>query len=414
MGPTCAKVATHEALAAGCTLPFWPRSWAYRGARLEELSADVFAALPRGAVVIVKPSKESGGNGIDMARGKDELRRVLLNIRRSLRESAKGGHDLLRITDEAIIQHYVEPPLLLGGLKFDCRVYVFVCPADDRCQADESFGPAFLCREGLARFSTKPYASPQDSNFISADVHLTNTSLSKSSEDFEVTQDPESGRHGSKRKLSAVLACLEQDGALSVRAFWKSVEVIATTVLRRFCPSVYQNATAKATYTTPPIPGLDWKSCADKAPARFGQSFCLLGLDVLLSGQGEMFLLEVNAAPSLAIDDVIPIKGPFRGSSGGEVSSPPPLSPPRGEAKPRRQRWAVHYNVGVDFGQRCRCSSHAAAHRHELSLVDWSIKSAVVRGALQILDARDHGKNETTWANGTAYSSLHNVPTLYL
>eukprot|EP00928_Gymnodinium_smaydae_P083191 TRINITY_DN66440_c0_g1_i1.p1 TRINITY_DN66440_c0_g1~~TRINITY_DN66440_c0_g1_i1.p1 ORF type:complete len:480 (+),score=51.64 TRINITY_DN66440_c0_g1_i1:12-1451(+) len=400
LGRACEKVATHEALNAGCSLPFVPRSWVYYGKNPEQLCDIVFKDLSADAILIVKPSRTSQGNGIVFVSGKDALLRSLQRIRRSLREIATGEYDLLRITDEAIIQQYIDPPMLLGGLKFDFRLYVLVCPAEDQHQAVEELGPAFLCREGLARFCTKAYASPTDSNSMSADAHLTNTSVSKSSEDFEATADPNDGRQGSKRKLSAVLSCLQQDGIVTLQSFWSSVEVIVTTVLRRMGATVYQFAVAKETYTIPPIADLDWQRCVRSAPGRFAQSFCLLGFDVMLNSQGEVFLLEVNGAPSLAIENVVPISGQHVDRSVKEASA--------------RKRWAVHHEAGVDFGQRCRCSGHFAPHYHELSHVDFQIKSTVVRGALQILQARERGDSDRHWAKGTDYSSLYGVPTQFL
>eukprot|EP00931_Biecheleriopsis_adriatica_P048945 TRINITY_DN28295_c0_g1_i2.p1 TRINITY_DN28295_c0_g1~~TRINITY_DN28295_c0_g1_i2.p1 ORF type:complete len:416 (+),score=71.36 TRINITY_DN28295_c0_g1_i2:24-1271(+) len=308
MHTACSKLATHQALSEGCPLPFWPRSWAYTGAQPELLSERIFASLPEGSAVIVKPSQASQGVGISLARGKDELCRSLLRIRQTLRESATGERDLRRVTDEAIIQHYIDPPLLLDGLKFDFRVYVLVCPAEEEHQSLDELGPAFLCKEGLARFCTKAYSPPVETNTSWANMHLTNTSVSKSSDAFEVTEDPSNGRRGSKRKLSAVLQCLAQDGLLSLDEFWKSLEVITTTLLRRLGGVVYANAVSKQAYSTPPIPGLDCEKCARIAPSRFGQAFNLLGLDVMLSSKGEVLLLEANSSPSLAIEDLVPLQ----------------------------------------------------------------------------------------------------------
>ena len=74
------------------------------------------------------------------------------------------------------MQTYVRNPLLIDGLKFDFRIYILVT----------SCAPlrVYIFKEGLARFATKPYVKPNDSNIDNAFMHLTNYSLNKFSEDF--------------------------------------------------------------------------------------------------------------------------------------------------------------------------------------------------------------------------------------
>ena len=51
-----------------------------------------------------------------------------------------------------MVQRYLPKPLLLNGLKFDLRLYVLLL-------GTEGF-PAFLSKEGLARFCTERYQAP--------------------------------------------------------------------------------------------------------------------------------------------------------------------------------------------------------------------------------------------------------------
>mmetsp|Transcript_40472 Transcript_40472/g.101652 ORF Transcript_40472/g.101652 Transcript_40472/m.101652 type:complete len:464 (-) Transcript_40472:53-1444(-) len=399
MSVACEKLQTHAALSSGCPLPFWPMTWAYIGVKVDQLCARIFSELPSGARVIVKPSRTSKGVGIVIACSKDELRRALLGIPQCLRQAAGGEQDLLRITDDAIIQQYIDPPFLLGGLKFDFRLYVFICPADEQSQSLDEFGPAFLCREGLARFCTKPYPQTSDCRAGWETAHLTNTSVSKTSATFERATCLDDGSSGSKRKVSSVLECLEKSGSLDVSKFWGSIEALVSTVLRRISAAVYEAAVAKDTYETPPVPNICGQRCVQVAPERFGQAFNLLGFDVILDTRGEPFLLEVNAAPSLAIDDVVPMEG----LSGGACSQ-------RHKGRPR---WAVSHG-GSDWGQRCRCQDMCSRHTHELSPIDVEIKSEVVRGAMRILQARARGDRPARWPDGTKFTSLHGVPTRFL
>ena len=60
----------------------------------------------------------------------------------------------------------MDNPMLIGGYKFDLRIYALVT----------SFHPlrVSLYREGLARFSTEKYAGAAHDNVM---AHLTNTSV---------------------------------------------------------------------------------------------------------------------------------------------------------------------------------------------------------------------------------------------
>ena len=63
---------------------------------------------------------------------------------------------------------------------------------------------AWLCREGLVRFATVPYAAPTKENMSQNFMHLTNYSLNKDSSGYE------EGEH--KRPLSDVLKELATEG----------------------------------------------------------------------------------------------------------------------------------------------------------------------------------------------------------
>ena len=68
---------------------------------------------------------------------------------------------------------------MIRGLKFDIRLYLLVV-ADGSMDRPDSW----LCREGLARLATTPYASPTPQNLSSQYMHLTNYSVNKNSENY--------------------------------------------------------------------------------------------------------------------------------------------------------------------------------------------------------------------------------------
>ena len=93
---------------------------------------------------IVKPEDGSQGDGIFLIQGARELEKLSTRLQRG-----------------AVCQRYLEKPLLLGGLKFDLRLYVLVAGGSAADIAEQP--PAvFLCREGLARFCTETYKPPTE------------------------------------------------------------------------------------------------------------------------------------------------------------------------------------------------------------------------------------------------------------
>ena len=141
---------------------FFPRTWVLPG---DDVPSEGRRRL------IVKPDDGSQGDGIFVASGWDDVR---------CKMAAHGGG-----AREFTVQQYITKPLLLGGLKFDLRVYVMVT----------SLLPlrVHLCREGLARFATAPYeAAGRDLT-----AHLTNYSLNVRTSAFAHNDDPLDGARGS-------------------------------------------------------------------------------------------------------------------------------------------------------------------------------------------------------------------------
>jgi tubulin polyglutamylase TTLL9 len=74
-----------------------------------------------------------------------------------------------------VVQRYIERPYLIGGKKFDLRLYVLVT----------SFSPlqAWFYRSGFARFSASRY-SCDPADIVNTFVHLTNVAIQKTSDEY--------------------------------------------------------------------------------------------------------------------------------------------------------------------------------------------------------------------------------------
>ncbi len=99
----------------------------------------------------------------------------------------KGGNDEKEI-EAYVVQKYLQYPLLIGGKKFDMRLYALVT----------SFSPlkVFQYRRGFARFTNSRYSSdPQD--IYNGFMHLTNVAIQKTAENYDE-------RTGGKMELQAL------------------------------------------------------------------------------------------------------------------------------------------------------------------------------------------------------------------
>ena len=204
--------------------------------------------------VIVKPEQGSQGDGIFIAQKFRDL---------SLRCTHK----------EAVVQKYITKPFLLGGLKFDFRVYVCITGLRESLRA-------LLCEEGLVRFCTEPYED--GAAFQQSCKHLTNYSVNKRSSAFVHTSTEETA---SKRRLSLVLLQLGEEIAQS---FWAQLEEIVRMWVSTASPVL------TATLRQYNRDCLRTPRCAQ-----------VLGFDVMLNSKGVLKLIEVNNSPSLSIDEVI-------------------------------------------------------------------------------------------------------------
>ncbi|KAK2553155.1 putative tubulin polyglutamylase TTLL9 [Acropora cervicornis] len=126
-----------------------------------------------GTTWIMKPVGKSQGKGIFLFRKlkdimdwrkEDPYRAAMSDDRKDEKEAPEAY----------IVQRYVENPYLIGGRKFDLRVYVLVTSYAPLC--------AWLYREGFARFSNTRFSLDSiDDTYI----HLTNVAIQKTAPDYD-------------------------------------------------------------------------------------------------------------------------------------------------------------------------------------------------------------------------------------
>lgn len=214
---------------------------------------------PSKRTFIIKPDRGSLGKGI-----------VLV----------QDPSDLESYPETAVAQRYISP-FLIDGLKFDLRIYVLVT----------SMNPLriYIHNEGMVRFCTKKYNKPTHNNLHDVYAHLTNYSLNKKNENFQVNQylDTEDGvgkEIGHKRSLSSVYDVMKKSGH-NVDKLKNSINEVIRLTMIAAQPVVSSQYRIGITTN-------DGKS----------RCFEILGFDVMIDKNLKPWLLEVNAKPSMAAD----------------------------------------------------------------------------------------------------------------
>lgn len=108
----------------------------------DRASWKIAATQARSSWWIAKPSNGSNSDGIRLLTAREAMA--------EFEEEHVGEDD----RPQTVLQQYVSRPRLIGGLKFDMRLYVLVV----RRGTDPP--TALLFTDGLARFATEPYTCP--------------------------------------------------------------------------------------------------------------------------------------------------------------------------------------------------------------------------------------------------------------
>ncbi|XP_068191686.1 tubulin polyglutamylase TTLL11 isoform X2 [Antennarius striatus] len=238
---------------------FYPRSWILPE-EYQQFTTQIRLVKDNDASVnptfIVKPDGGSQGDGIYLIRDPSDLKLM-------------AGSQ----AKQAVVQEYIQKPLLIDKLKFDIRLYVLI----------KSLEPLeiYIAKEGLTRFCTEPYQEPSQKNLSHVFMHLTNYSLNIHSGNF-IHSDSQST--GSKRTLSSVLYRLAAKG-VDIKKVWSDIIALVIKTVIAIVPEL------KVYYHADIPPGKPGPTC-----------FQILGFDILLMKNLKPVLLEVNSNPSMRIE----------------------------------------------------------------------------------------------------------------
>ena len=205
-----------------------------------------FKRLP-GSVWILKPNGKSQGKGIEIFYKLSQAKRWAASVRMAS----------MSARDSYVISRYIANPLLIGGKKFDLRLYCLVT----------SYRPlkAWFFREGFARFCNVKYSHAL-SDMDEVEMHLTNVAIQKHGDEYNDS-------HGNKWTLNNLrLYILATRGAAKAQRMMDQIHFIMIHSLKAVA-AVMQND----------------KHC-----------FECYGYDLLLDEELKPWLLEINASPSLS------------------------------------------------------------------------------------------------------------------
>ncbi|KAG3110768.1 putative tubulin polyglutamylase [Phytophthora idaei] len=156
-----------------------------------------------------------------------------------------------------VVQRYISSPYLVGGKKFDLRLYALV----------SSFFPLeiYLFRGGFARFTNSRYSN-NHSDIANSFIHLTNVAVQKTSENYNK-------QHGGKWDLRNLkLYMMSKHGPERINKLFYEIQLVIIKSLLSVEKIIMND-----------------KHC-----------FELYGYDIMIDENLKPWLLEVNASPSLS------------------------------------------------------------------------------------------------------------------
>ena len=198
---------------------------------------------------IMKPTNRAQGSGIFLV---NKLKQI-----QKWDNASKLPFQAQSQKEAYVISRYIDRPLLVGGKKFDLRIYVLVT----------SYRPlkVWLSSLGFARFCNEKYSTDL-SELNNMTMHLTNVAVQKNADEYNT-------EHGSKWSIENLRFYLEQTrGKTATDKCFDEIKNIIYISLKSV-QSVITND----------------KHC-----------FEMYGYDILIENSLKPWLIEVNASPALS------------------------------------------------------------------------------------------------------------------
>ena len=239
---------------------FFPQTWVLPSEYSEFRKQFDNLSKNKKKTFIVKPQASCQGRGIFLTRNLEDINQY----------------------DHYVVQRYIHKPFLIDDLKFDLRIYVFVCGIDPL--------RVYMYQEGLCRLSTVKYQQPQQGNLHNLYMHLTNYAINKSHKDYEKNKTSSEDSIGHKRSLTYTMKYISEKG-------FDSEKVMADI----------KDTIIKSLLTVQPALAHTYRSCQ---PDDVENSMCfeILGFDIFLDEKLKPWILEVNHAPSFVCDTPLDTK----------------------------------------------------------------------------------------------------------
>ncbi|XP_046728794.1 probable tubulin polyglutamylase TTLL1 isoform X1 [Silurus meridionalis] len=199
---------------------------------------------------IMKPCGKAQGKGIFLINKLSQIKKWSRDSRTSTFLTANSGKEAY------VISLYIDNPLLIGGKKFDLRLYVLVT----------TYRPlkCYMYELGFCRFCTVKY-TPSTSELDNMFVHLTNVAIQKHGDDYNPV-------HGGKWTVSNLRLYLESTRGKEVtNHLFDQIHWIVVQSLKAVAPVMIND-----------------KHC-----------FECYGYDIIIDDKLKPWLIEVNASPSL-------------------------------------------------------------------------------------------------------------------
>ena len=204
-----------------------------------------------GTIWIMKPAGKAQGKGIFLFRKLKDITEWKKDDYFRSRDEEKSEREP---PETYVVQRYIDKPYLIGGKKFDIRVYILVT----------SYVPlkAWLYRSGFARFSNTRYSLDSITDQF---VHLTNVAIQKTAPDY----DPDKGCKWSLQEFRTYLTA--KHGHETVKRLFQQMDDIYIKSLQSVQKLIIND-----------------KHC-----------FELYGFDIMFDDTLKPWIIEVNASPSL-------------------------------------------------------------------------------------------------------------------